>query len=181
MLGGRRKAGTTEKGPNYTSSVVWALGVCFFLIRAFFILISVLFYVYRFYSTKYATERKMGHADDENRPKRLIQRRLGPRCVFFCFVVFYILISVFFYVYRFYSMKYATEREMRRTGDENRPKQLIQRCLGPRCVIFLFVVFYILINVLFYVFRFYSTKYATEGEMGHADDENQPKHLSMHY
>ena len=44
---------------------------------------------------------------------------------------------------------------------------------GPRCVIFFFLIFYILINVLFYVFRFYSTKYAKR-EMGHADDENGP-------
>ena len=44
---------------------------------------NVLFYVYRFYSTKYATEREMGRADDENALKRLIRRRLGPRCVIF--------------------------------------------------------------------------------------------------
>ena len=76
---------------------------------------------------KYATEREMGCADDKNRPNRLIQCRLGPsRCVIFLFMVLFILINVLFYVYRFYSMKYTTEREMGHADDENGPKQHIQ-------------------------------------------------------
>ena len=71
-------------------------------------------------------------------PKLCWTRSLGPRCVFFLIRAFFILINVLFYVYRFYSMKYATEREMGCTDDENGLKRLIQRRLGPtRCVIFL--------------------------------------------
>ena len=137
MATGREKEGRNNgKGPKQRIQRHLGPRCVFFFIRAFFILISVLFYVYRFYSTKYTTEREMGRADDENRPKRLTQHRLGPRCVFFLFMVFYILISVFLYVYRFYSTKYATEREMGHAGDEIRPKRLIQCRLGPRCVIF---------------------------------------------
>ena len=67
--GGGRKAGTTEKGPNDAGCVVLALGVCFFLFVLFQYLLVFLFYVYRFYSMKYATEREMGCANDKNGPK----------------------------------------------------------------------------------------------------------------
>ena len=84
-----------------------------------------------------ATGREKEGRNNGKGPKQRIQRHLGPRCVFFFIRAFFILISVLFYVYRFYSTKYTTEREMGRADDENRPKRLIQHRLGPRCVIFL--------------------------------------------
>ena len=91
-------------------------------------------------------------------------------------MVFFILINVLFYVYRFYSTKYATWREMGCADNENGLKRLIRRCLGPRCVIFFFHVFFSYSLMFFlYVYRFDFTKYATEREMGCADDENGPK------
>ena len=45
-----------------------------------------------------------------------------------------------------------------------------------RCVFFflIFVFIFLLINVLFYLYRLYPTKYATERVMGGRDDENGP-------
>ena len=77
QLRGRWDMQTTRTGPNDSPNVVWALGVWFFFYLWFFILINVLFYVFRFYSTKYATEREMGCADDENGLEQRIQRRLA--------------------------------------------------------------------------------------------------------
>ena len=65
---------------------------------------------------------------------------------------------------------------MRGAEGENEPKRRWIRRLGPRCVFFLNIrVHFLLINVLFYLYRLYLTKYATERVMGGQDDENGPE------
>ena len=48
---------------------------------------------------KYATGREMGWADDENGLKRLIRRRLGPRCVIFLIHGFFSYSLMFYFMY----------------------------------------------------------------------------------
>ena len=70
MMTGREKEGRNNgKGPKRRWMRRFGLRRVFFFIRAFQYLLVFLFYVYGFYSMKYATEREMGGANDKNGPK----------------------------------------------------------------------------------------------------------------
>ena len=77
---GSRKAATRRTGPNDATRVVWAIGMCFFLLFVFFLLLNN---IYSYYGYNKATEGLREGSDEENGPKRRESRRLGHWYVFF--------------------------------------------------------------------------------------------------
>src|SRR5271168_5163118 len=106
------KANEDKKGPNDASGVVWALGVFLFHFL-YFILITTRHESPRQPMTANKGQRRPTKANDGQRrptqvgkgpqqpmtanegqqrqkgPKRRVWRRLGPRCVFYLFILFY--------------------------------------------------------------------------------------------
>jgi hypothetical protein len=69
-----------------------AIGVSFFFVRSFYILL-ILSVLFKLDLSNEGTRRAGG--DDANGPKRRIWRRLGHRCVFFIFVRSFKFTTVF--------------------------------------------------------------------------------------
>ena len=128
---------------NRTTRCVDPRYVIFFLLMSF-----LFFYVFSFGNWPYMFL-VMGHPytcdDEENKPKRRVQRRLGPRHVFFSFscVLFKKLCILFFFWHVFSSRSLLALANTR-----NRTT----RCVDPRYVIF---VSSCLFSFFFYVFSFF--------------------------
>ena len=67
---------TTTMGPNDASHVVWALGEFFYIFFMFFFVFNDL---HRYYGNSKGTVWFNAGNNNNNRPKRRVSRRLGPR------------------------------------------------------------------------------------------------------